>query len=96
MRAHTHTHTYSRIRHSFCPQAGSEETVKNFGPDMKDCSKWVTLLKQICPREAEDAGIDEVMSIRDPIEVRFIRKCANVYWVPRTPRRRFPSFSLDA
>lgn len=50
-------------------QAGSSETVRNFGSDMKDCSKWVTLLKQVCGREAQDLGIDEVMGIANPTEV---------------------------
>jgi hypothetical protein len=50
-------------------QAGSSELVRNFGSDMKDCGKWVTLLKQVCGREAEDLGIDDVMGIANPTEV---------------------------
>lgn len=58
-------------------QAGSTDVVKNFGADMKDCSKWVTLIKQVCGRDAEDAGIDEVMAIADLTEVGGKR---SAYW----------------
>lgn len=59
-------------------QAGSTDVVKNFGSDMKDCSKWVTLIKQVCGRDAEDAGIDEVMAVADLTEVGVQN---TVYWI---------------
>ncbi|KNC86826.1 hypothetical protein SARC_01020 [Sphaeroforma arctica JP610] len=47
-------------------RSDTEKRIKNFGSDTKDCEAWVHLLKQVCGREAVDAGIDEVMSIADP------------------------------
>eukprot|EP00124_Ichthyophonus_hoferi_P005142 Ihof_evm1s679 gene=Ihof_evmTU1s679 len=49
-------------------QGGFDEPVKNFGKDMSDCRKWVILLKQVAPRLSEEAGIDELMAIEDPLE----------------------------
>ncbi|XP_063934011.1 plastin-3-like [Zophobas morio] len=44
------------------------EPVQNFGKDLKDCTKWVALLKQVAPLESEEAGIDDVLEVADPHE----------------------------
>ncbi|KAJ3616873.1 hypothetical protein Zmor_008978 [Zophobas morio] len=46
-------------------KAGTNEVVENFGKDLKDSSKWVTLFKQIAPAASHSAGIDEVLKTSD-------------------------------
>eukprot|EP00123_Amoebidium_parasiticum_P000679 comp11546_c0_seq1/m.6007 comp11546_c0_seq1/g.6007 ORF comp11546_c0_seq1/g.6007 comp11546_c0_seq1/m.6007 type:complete len:613 (-) comp11546_c0_seq1:647-2485(-) len=49
-------------------KGGHDGQVKNFGKDMADCTKWVTLFKQVTPRYSVEAGIDEVLQTDDPME----------------------------
>lgn len=44
---------------------GEIRVVNNFGKDIQSCENWCVLFQQIAPKEAEEAGINEVMAIKD-------------------------------